>query len=225
MKKLLTLFIVIAISASSSLAYGMTEPPKGKLTKEEKELLKEEKAELRKAEQRAKSDAKREARLAKQPSFDEFMLTYEPFKPVGNESVDLFCSQAHSMLMSYKELNDSINFIKIEIIQVPDMGDGITTEVKITDGNGNLRTKKDTNIKWVDISARFTIFGLDCALLITSGASTILELANNPENLFNGSVKQIKNSIESLKMLTVEMDRTTPILREQREMLKSVDEN
>ena len=226
MKKITTLILILITSVSFSFAFEANEPPKKeKLTKEEKALLKEEQNELKKAEARAKQDAKREARLAKVPTFDVFMLTYEPFQPVGFESVDLFCAQAHSMLMSYKEINDSLNFIKIEIIQIPDAGDGITSEVKITDGNGNPRTKKATSKKWADINARFTLFGVDCALLITAGAATVLDIFTATEPIPAGSGMQVKNAIKALKMLTAEIDRTTPKLRSQRELLKSVDEN
>ena len=225
MRKLSTLFLVLAMSASFSFAAQTTEPPKKeKLTQEEKALQKEEKAELKKAEKRAEQDAKREARLAKAPTFEEFLTTYVPFQAVGFESVDLFCSQAHSMLMDYKEINDSLNFIKIEIVPIPDAGDGVTSEVKITDGNGNPRTKQDTNKKWADISTKFAVFGVDCALLVTAGAATILDVMT-AENVPSGAGVQVRNSIKALKMLTIEIDRTTPKLRSQREMLKSVDEN
>ncbi len=228
MRRIFTLISVIILSTSfsvASIASNSNPPEKVKMTKEEKALLKEQQAEQKKADKKAEQEAKRAARLADAPTFEEFMLEYEPVKICGVESVDLFCAQAETMLMSYKTINDSINFIKIEVVQIPDAGDGVTSEVKITDGNGNPRTQKATNLKWAEISARFALFGVDCALLVVSGASAVVDLSLDPTNLLNGSIKQLKKSMAALKMLTIEIDRTTPILSQQRELLKSVEEN
>lgn len=160
-------------------------------------------------------------------SFEEFMSTWEPPRSCGDGDMDAFFLLANNMLYSYKDINDSINFIRIETFEVPDEGDGITTAVKITDGNGNQRTKEAITKKWVAISLNFVEFAASTAGAINQGVTIVNKISSNPANAISllFAIKQIKRTTQALTLLSREIPRTAQLIKEQTTLLKSAKSN
>lgn len=185
-----------------------------------------EKRKLKQEERSKERQEKEKERLSKKPTFDEFLAKWQPYTPSGNANVDAFCASASQMVVSYKMMSDSINFIKIEVIDIPDQGDGITQAIKITDGNGHARTKESTQAKWTHIGVQIAIMTADLAVLGVSGAGIVSEFMSKPENLLNFSViAQLRRSIQAINMLTIEARRSAPIIKEQTELMKTLKSN
>lgn len=211
MKQILLFISVLILSANFSYSQE-SENEKKALTKEEKKALREK--------QKAKN---REGEI----TFDEFIANWEKPRLTNDVFIDNFCSSANNMLFDYKSINDSINFIKIETFEIADEGDGITTAVKITDGNGNPRTKESVNAKWTSISLNMVGFSLESANMILSGTDFVASCISDPMRALSlaFAVKQLKQSIQALKLLTREMEKTDALIKTQKALLASAKEN
>lgn len=185
-----------------------------------------EKRKLKQDEKSKERQAKEKERLSKKPTFEEFLSRWQPYTPCGHAEVDVFCAAASDMVVRYKLISDSLNFIKIEVVEIPDDGDGITQAIKITDGNGNPRTKESIQEKWTYLGAQIAVMAVDLTSLGISGANVVTTFSSNPENLLNFSVlSQLRRSIQAINMLTVEIRRSVPIIQEQTALMKTLKSN
>lgn len=181
---------------------------------------------MSKEERKAAKQKAQKERLSKKPTFEEFLAKWQPYNPCGDENVDAFCIAASDLVLRYKRISDSINFIRIEVLEIPDSGDGITQAVKITDANGHPRTKESIAAKWTDIGVQIAVIAVDLPVLVLSGTNMVSSFVSDPTRLLNfGIVGQMKRSVQALNMLTIEIKRSVPVIQEQTALLKSAKEN
>jgi hypothetical protein len=82
----------------------------------------------------AQDEAKKSDKKAKQE------MLVRPEASVG-PSVDGFTAKAFDVYDESVNISQALEFVKVETKEVADKGDGVTTEVKISDGKGGALTK------------------------------------------------------------------------------------
>lgn len=63
--------------------------------------------------------------------------------PTGASQVDAYVKKAFDTYDESVNISAAIEFIKVEVKPVPDKGDGVTTEVKISNGKGEALSKEN----------------------------------------------------------------------------------
>lgn len=176
---------------------------------------------------RQERDKKRQIRRKDELTFDEFISVWEKPKPTGNVFIDNFCQSTQSMLFSYKEINDSINFIKIEVYPCEDEGDGITSVVKITDGNGHQRTKQSVDAKWTAIGVNLLRFSFEATKMLASGVTYGIQVAQDPLQALAiaGALRQLGQAGKALKLLVREFESSGKLIKQQKELFATAKEN
>jgi uncharacterized protein HemX len=127
-KLLLILGILVLGFACSAPVLAQKENKKEK-TEKKKEKNKKEKKNKKDKKDKQEETVKQERRqLLERPAL------------TGMPNVDAFDTTAFNTYYQSIAITDSMTFIKIETKEIPDAGDGVTTEVKITDGSGRTIT-------------------------------------------------------------------------------------
>lgn len=147
--------------------------------------------------------------------------------PSGDVDVDGFFEGVNGMMLSYKAMNDEINFVKIVTNEIPDAGDGVTTEVIVTDGDGNAQTKEATAERWGEISLMLASTAVSAADAVISGTNIVKGISSNPSKAMamGSSVKQMKTCIKALELLGQEIPRTVELIDGQVKAMKQVKAN
>lgn len=147
--------------------------------------------------------------------------------PSGDVDVDCFFEGVNGMMLSYKAMNDEINFVKIVTNEIPDAGDGVTTEVIVTDVDGNAQTKEATAERWGEISINLAATAVSAAEAVISGTNIVKGISSNPSKAMamGSSVKQMKTCIKALELLGQEIPRTVELIDGQVKAMKQVKAN
>lgn len=59
----------------------------------------------------------------------------------GGAAIDLFATKSFDLYDESTKISQALEFVKVETVVVPDKGDGVTSEMKISDGKGGALTK------------------------------------------------------------------------------------
>lgn len=187
---------------------------------------KSEKAE--KAPKAAKAEkAEKASKEKKEVTIMDIIAAWENPAHSGDADVDRFFDSTNEILLSYKAMNEEINFVRIETREIPDAGDGVTSEVLITDGDGNPRTKEATAERWTAIGLLLGNTVLEVADAVTSGTAIVQGISSDPSKAMamGKSVKQMKTCIKALELLGKELPITVQLIDTQVKAMKQVKAN
>lgn len=188
---------------------------------------KRQKAELKERQKYEADSLKAERTKHSEVTFDEILDAWCEPSYSGDCDVDNFFRATNDMVISYKLINDEINFLKITTREIPDCGDGVTMEVVITDGDGNMRSREATAERWTTISLLLVNTGFSAAQVVVSGVNIVSGIANDYTKAFAllGSIKQIKTCIKALTLLSDQIPITVAKVNEQVGLMKQVKAN
>jgi hypothetical protein len=68
--------------------------------------------------------------------------------PSGIEAVDAFTAKSFDTYDESRNISKEIEFVKVEIKEVKDIGDGVTQEIKISNGKGEAVTKEGALVQF-----------------------------------------------------------------------------
>ena len=98
---------------------------------------------------------------------------------VGSSGVDALINKACDIAASDIAITRDIEFIKIDVVEIPDDGSGVTKEVRITNGKGEAVTTENALKQLLSLATRITQFAAD---------------ANNIASLTTAAVSDIENA-------------------------------
>lgn len=161
------------------------------------------------------------------PTIDEIIVESATWRKTGEADLDKFFENTVEMVGSFKDVSDSINHIKIETIEIEDEGDGVTQAVKITDMNGNARTKEALLAKNTSIVLNLTQMALQATTAVATGVSFGTQIAADPMKALSlmFAVKQIKTAVQALRVLGREIPIALDKVQTQNELLKQMKGN
>lgn len=133
-------------------------------------------------------------------------------KPTGNVDFDTFVKKTAEMANSFQEMSAEYANIKIETMDIPDAGDGVVTAIKITDAQGNTRTKESVLESNKNTALNIAKLTLDATAMAASGATLISNIVSDPMKAIPLAfgIKQMKLAIEALTA----MSREIPVFAE-----------
>ena len=142
-------------------------------------------------------------------------------KKTGDVEIDVFVVSSVEMAQTFKKMSDDWVNIKIEVIEIEDEGDGVTTAVKITDPDGNPRDKAAVQKANGELALNLTKMAVDAAAMGLTGTSIVQGIVANPMRAISlaFAVKQMKLCIEALVALGREVPVFAENVKKQNELL------
>lgn len=124
-------------------------------------------------------------------------------KPTGDSNLDAFVKSSVDLLSSFKTMSDNWQNINIEVTEVEDTGDGVTTAVSITDAEGNPRTKEKVTEDNLNTVLNATSMVLNATNLGLSGTNLIMGIVADPIRALSLAfgIKKVKLCIEAIGAL------------------------
>lgn len=133
-------------------------------------------------------------------SFDELWTEFLYRPSVGDPEIEAFVVSIGGMAKSFKEMSDEYVNIKIEVMECEDEGDGVTTAVKITDAQGNPRTKESVIQSNLNTIGNCTMLAATVVSTAVAGTDLVNSVIANPARAFSlaFAIRQLRLSIALL---------------------------
>ena len=166
------------------------------------------------------------AQKQKEPAnFDEFYASWSALPVLSDPQLNSFCQSANKMVDNYKAINDRLNFVKIVIKDIPDSGDGVTTSVTITDGDGNKLEVLPAIERLAGIVTDGSSFVTEAKNAVEQGKQVVEKVKSDPMKAMKMAkdLKSVVAAIDALTFLsTKEVPRTIELVSNQINTLKSI---
>lgn len=166
----------------------------------------------------AQDDAAKSDKKAKQE------VLVRPQTPVG-PSVDVFTTKAFDVYDESKKITQALEFIKVETKEVADKGDGVTTELNISDGKGGALTKMGALSQLGDLLLRTTkqLENLTAVQSLQPAATQELTTISPMSKI--KAIKTMGKSADALAFALGETKRQGSIIQQQISSLKAMKNN
>lgn len=236
MKKLLLLIIVATLTIISPIISSAQEPKlipsqtsQQTLTVLEKpqksiasQIATQKRKKTKKLKPLKKTKQPKTPKAKKQPkTIQQLAVELTKIESTGDQVIDKFVSQAVAMALRFHELSQEYQNIKIEVKEVEDAGDGVTTAVLITDNEGNPRTKEIVLQSNLNTVANCIMLTAEAVSLAMTGTTIVTQIVADPIRALSllFAIKQLKLAVEALSALGREIPIFTEQVKTQNEML------
>lgn len=152
----------------------------------------------------------------------ELVVEMENTKSTGDRQIDAFVVSSVELARKFKAMSDEWQNIKIEVTDIEDQGDGVTTAVTITDAEGNPRTKEAVKEANTERALNLVSMGIEATALGLTGTNLVSNLVNNPIRALSMAfaIKQLKLCVEALAALGREIPVFAQNVKTQNELIE-----
>ena len=143
----------------------------------------------------------------------------------GTSSIDAYSTKAFDTYDESKKITHDIYFIKVEIKEVPANKDGVTTEMKITDGDGKALTKEGALEQFGKLLVRSMKQDENIKTLIALQKPASEDLKSVPMMKKAKASKELSASGDAQAFVVSETKKQTDLLNQQISTLKALKNN
>lgn len=145
--------------------------------------------------------------------------------PTGGPSIDVFIARAFDMYDESMKITQALEFVKVVTNVVPDKGDGVTTEVKISNGKGEPLTKMGALTQLGELLLRTTkqLENLQTVQALQPAATE--ELTAVPVMAKMKTAKTMSKSVDALAFAAGETKKQGQLIQQQISTLKALKNN
>lgn len=152
-------------------------------------------------------------------------MLVRPLAASASHKVEEYVTKAFEAYDESKKISADLEFIKIVVKEIPDKGDGVTTEVKITNGKGESLTKEKALIQLADLMRRAVQQNENIQLLskMKSEAADEIKTLSMLEKPRAG--KNLSKGGEAEAVAVTESKKQIDIIQQQISTIKAIKEN
>jgi len=140
-------------------------------------------------------------------------------------AIDTFTSKAFDVYDESKKLLQAIEFVKVETKEVADKGDGVTTEVKISDGKGGELSKLGALAQLDELLQRITKQAESYSAVLALQPAATQELATLSAMDGMKATKTMRKSVNALGIALSENKKIGSLISQQISTIKAMKNN
>ena len=144
---------------------------------------------------------------------------------VGAPAVDLFTGKAFDLYDESVKITQALEFVKVETVVVPDKGDGVTSEMKISDGKGGALTKMGALKQLAELALRLNKQTEDMAAVQTLLSAATQELSTVPMTAKMKTAKSMTKSKDAFAFAAGETKKQALLIPQQISTIKALKNN
>jgi len=143
----------------------------------------------------------------------------------GVSGVDAYMVKAFDTYDESLKITHDINFIQVQVKEVPANKDGVTTETKITNGDGKALTKEDALKQFASLLVRATKQNANITNLVTLQKPAAEAVKSAPMMKKPKATKEYGASGDAQAFATSETKKQIDLINQQMSTIKAIKNN
>lgn len=140
----------------------------------------------------------------------------------GNLIVDVFVEKTFDSFEELQDIQYAVNFVKVNITEVEDKGDGVITEMSITNGRGEAITPKNALKQLTELALRTKIQQENLDAIYKLKVPATNEVGNLPLKQKVQGMKSYKTAVKAEGKLISEIKLLAKVIANQMSTIKSL---